>query len=208
MKAIQIYFGALLAIFLLAFSSCGKEEVIEKFRFINIEFTEIEELRETLFHLYSEKVLIINDTPNAFITDVGYLKYVDENENIVWKSVFESDDPRAFNLITSEEIHVQLPELFTEDGYAASSFLTSVPYRKGVTEFGGGYFRQYFHSNARWILVVQPGSHYFGGRLTNYRRVFHYVLTLEDVITSKRFEVNGVWTFLFLSERVISPSAE
>ena len=182
MKAIQIYFGALLAIFLLTFSSCGKnddfidedddtQEIVENFRIVRAEFTEKEELSETF-----DGNVISRRIENR--TALPVISEFDIFENVRGRSIFLSDDPRAFNWTSDEEIFVQVPGLpkqLYQQGTVEIPRTTVTSSRMEVPP--------------RTIILVS-------GVVTYSRRVFSYTLTLEGIITGKRFQVSGTWTHI------------
>ncbi|MDR0332602.1 MAG: hypothetical protein LBI15_03985 [Dysgonamonadaceae bacterium] len=192
MKAVHIYFGAIVAIFLLLFSSCDKidfadedEEIVEGFRLIKTEFTEIKEKRNVFLSTVSQ----INRTyTNSVLTPLkSSVHTVFHTEE---ESVFDSRNPFVFDWIPTEGIEVEVPELLLDDnqGYIAAS----------TQLFQSGIVRTPKPIEAEYSVEV-PGRHIFRykGAVLFCIRTYNFTFTIEGIITGTQIEIVGTWTHFY-----------
>jgi hypothetical protein len=195
MKAVHIYFGAILAIFLLVFSSCDKiddiidddddiQEVVEDFRIIKTVFTQLEEMEEII--TVSEEFLVRNTTKEAFWYETDFIF-----ENAIELSHFKSDDSGAFSWMNDKEFFVQVPDLILDNGMGVLTPYTQT-YIEGLIER-----RAWAGKRSSSILLESGVILYLRGEITSYKRVYQYTLTLESLSTGRRNEVSGIWTHIF-----------
>lgn len=154
-----------------------------EYELIKTVFKEIEEQRE----IYTSNEGCTNLTLMNGTSEEVWEPYEYIFENVVESSDFESDYYGAFNWMPEERVEIGVPELIIDNVIRWNKICT---YKKGIITTP--YIKDIQNGNK---ILLQPHSIvHLSGEITYCKRVCNYTLTVKNVKTGTRFEINGIWT--------------